>query len=699
MEGFCRGCLIKYDNPTALLQYTEKNRRLFVYSTGLQVKRNDAFVFQLCKDCYLSMKLACKFKKLCRSSDKKFKNYLGLQDAGENLDFCTFLKNNDDALTIRFPQIIGNSTPGNQISRDEDNESTCTSIRNFMTDIMQGEEMPDTEARIIREVIEEEADVLDDSLDSHWLQEDASIDTDFRLDFSFSPFSTPRSTHGFTPKKITENKNGEIHYFSTKKLMGKVDNSDKPEKPQNKENESIENKLNILNEDAQDSDKIVKDFFAGDKSLDPIDLDGNLVDIDQNITVDEELYLGTRPQNYYIPTDVEPAPVQLEVDDKKVATEDTSKVQMQCTIDRNLENALKDGDGKEFSLADLLVSPPVVFPEVSAPSTPTITNILFGKKLDIDGGEDTTEIKIGQCIEKYEAIAGDMDMIEEFFNQNDKELEMEKQNDNETKPETELKVKSDQWSVEDKFDIENCICKVCSKNFSSSKALRIHSAKIHKLKISNPDKYAYKHKLRTCDTCGKGFRDDARYYRHKMNHKDDNKTYKCERCLLTFGSQVKLDTHMTSHTGQILKKQHTGKQYVCNICGAVSNHYNNYRIHKLRHTKNYTSTCSECGKGFFRSSDLVSHMRRHTGERPFKCEHCQRAFSRRDALIKHVKLHIDERHFQCHYCDKRFVKKMELKNHILKSKICIRLRNKVAEEEKSKDQSQVDVTYAFVTSS
>lgn len=52
-----------------------------------------------------------------------------------------------------------------------------------MTDILQGEEVPDAEARIIREVIEEEADVLDDSLDSQWLQDDVSIDTDFRLDF------------------------------------------------------------------------------------------------------------------------------------------------------------------------------------------------------------------------------------------------------------------------------------------------------------------------------------------------------------------------------------------------------------------------------------------------------------------------------------------------------------------------------------
>lgn len=52
-----------------------------------------------------------------------------------------------------------------------------------MTDMLKAEEIPDTEANIIREAIEEEADILDDSLDSQWLQEDMSIDTDFNLDF------------------------------------------------------------------------------------------------------------------------------------------------------------------------------------------------------------------------------------------------------------------------------------------------------------------------------------------------------------------------------------------------------------------------------------------------------------------------------------------------------------------------------------
>lgn len=44
MEGLCRGCLIRYDDPMDILQYTEKYRRLFVYSTGLQVSKHVEFI-------------------------------------------------------------------------------------------------------------------------------------------------------------------------------------------------------------------------------------------------------------------------------------------------------------------------------------------------------------------------------------------------------------------------------------------------------------------------------------------------------------------------------------------------------------------------------------------------------------------------------------------------------------------------------
>lgn len=56
-----------------------------------------------------------------------------------------------------------------------------------MTDIhetLQDEDILPTEASIIREVIQEEADISDDSLDSRWLQDDeVSYDNEFGMDF------------------------------------------------------------------------------------------------------------------------------------------------------------------------------------------------------------------------------------------------------------------------------------------------------------------------------------------------------------------------------------------------------------------------------------------------------------------------------------------------------------------------------------
>ncbi|XP_072936996.1 uncharacterized protein [Epargyreus clarus] len=293
-EGFCRGCLKNFEDPTDLLQYTEESRRLFVYATGLQVKRNEAFPFQLCKECYYSMKTSCKFKKMCRTSDKKIKSYISLRDVdddSDDLDFSTFLRRNDEAVMFRLPMLSGSSTPADQKAKDDDNESTCTSIQNFMTDILKPEEIPDTEARIIREVIEEEADVLEDSLDSHWLQDDKSNDNDFQLDLSLSRFSTPYSTNN---DRMYSSDNREV--TSTDITSG-----------EDYDNIFIDSALKKISDPVEDTEELVEETT-----------------VLQNV---------------------------LDVCSK----EEANKVR--CVIDKNLEKALKDENNKEFSLEVLLASP------------------------------------------------------------------------------------------------------------------------------------------------------------------------------------------------------------------------------------------------------------------------------------------------------------------------------------------------------
>ncbi|XP_026730297.1 zinc finger and BTB domain-containing protein 17-like [Trichoplusia ni] len=732
MEGFCRGCLIKYNEPMDLLQYTEKNRRLFVYCTGLQVKRNDTFTFQLCKDCFLNMKLACKFKKLCRTSDKRFKNYMSLKETGDAADFCTFLKTTEDALTLRLP-MSGNSTPANHKCRDDDNDSTCTSIRNFMTDMLQGEEVPDTEARIISEVIQEEADVLDESLDSHWLQDDASIDADFRLDFSFSPFSTPRAVNDrYTPKKQTNQKEAQIN-------------------------------LDILN--SKKVNTIENDFitaFKSDKTKELCDLDVD--EIDGIMKTDSNLDLPALDldksqideQNYYIP--------ELQINDLKtgkisdVVNADSIKLQAfskdsKDTIDKNLERALKNTDNKEFSLDDILVSPPG-FQMPSAASTPTITNILFGEKLEIP----TKQLNVGQQIEPFTDIGNgenDNEIFEEFFNPKDYEIESvktnmkenidinigdlkepmsldnieideltksvkekdmatileessvdkkdtdaEKEGDNDKmdvsiEKDKEEKVTISTETSNEQFDLEKSYCYLCSKQFTSARALCIHFSKSHRIKIIRPR--SYKPKMRLCPDCGKEFSQNANFYRHVKSCSKPVQKLKCKICSLEVTSQAKLERHMSSHTGNYVKKD-TGKEFICNVCGAIFNKVGNYALHLRRHTKKYTQICKDCGKGFYRVSDLTVHMRIHTGERPLTCIHCSRTFARQDALAKHMKGHTDERPYQCEYCESRFKIKFDLKNHIQKSQLCLRKRGLLPDVviEKipvKKTEIQVEVKY------
>ncbi|XP_075976781.1 uncharacterized protein LOC142977005 [Anticarsia gemmatalis] len=902
MEGFCRGCLIRYDEPMELIHYTEKNRRLFVYSTGLQVKRTDTITFQLCKDCFLNMKISCKFKKQCRASDKKLKSYQTLKDFGEGVDFGTFLKNSEDPMTFRLP-MQGSSTPAHQKTRDDDNDSTCTSIRNFMTDILQGEEMPDTEARIIREVIEEEADVLDDSLDSHWLQDDASIDSNFRLEFSFSPFATPRSVqndHCYTPKRLSDQREEQNlqKYFTSispartyhsvndftdiiKNNLGEkelcifgTDEIDNP-KTETRDNVEITGALDmpaIENEKTMDNfdipidkglintldmpvlgnEKVIDNFnliqekpiktsdmplIEDDKAMSNFDLPimetaKTITDLHLPVINEKSLdlpSLGSQQSinqldlsnidseqlinNFNIPSiesgpsvndvgfpvieekekksmlnfDVPnidnqtvnnesliehlDLPSQKEhllsefnipsVDDKKsidldlrsienvpsLGSFDTSmfsndkstnnfdvsmdgpinnvseakegtnynttsneieslidkKVirEKPCTIDTNLEMALKDENKTEYFLEELLVSPRVG-QATSAASTPTITNILFGGL-----NESSPKIYKHKYVKKMEDMKIEIDNIEEFS-----ESESEKSysggkklidNDgfkvpmdvNVPKAKRNLiTIKPDQ--SKGKFDMESFFCYLCDKKFKNSRALSLHSVKLHNIQIIKQKSKGYVNKLRVCSTCGLEFNNAANFYRHLKIHKlqkeRQSETYECKICFQEFSTQSKLNTHAASHYRSNIKKQ-PGK-FVCTDCGATSTTIGNLRLHQRRHTKNYKEKCEECGKEFYRKSDLVVHMRRHTGERPFGCDFCRLTFARRDALTQHVKRHIDDRPYPCEYCDTKFRKPSELRNHLAKSIRCKQKREitmKLEPKEEPVDTAVVEI--------
>ncbi|XP_046400390.1 zinc finger protein 568-like [Ischnura elegans] len=73
--------------------------------------------------------------------------------------------------------------------------------------------------------------------------------------------------------------------------------------------------------------------------------------------------------------------------------------------------------------------------------------------------------------------------------------------------------------------------------------------------------------------------------------------------------------------------------------------------------------CVNCGKRYYRRSDLVRHEKTHLASRPFLCRLCGKGFCRKEHAQRHMSLHVGEKPFQCEACMKPFTRKEHLSRH------------------------------------
>ena len=276
----------------------------------------------------------------------------------------------------------------------------------------------------------------------------------------------------------------------------------------------------------------------------------------------------------------------------------------------------------------------VVFPAASAASTPTIANILFGKKLDTPH----SYTKTGQCIEPYYDVQGDIEVFEEFFQNDTKEFYLEDiKRENKFKPErwkklidlnnaevhkekeNDSKIVDMDISIEDKdqvdnnnddtamikteketityftessndkFDIDNSFCKLCDKKYDTGRALSVHFSKTHNIKILKPRDLKINRKYKKNSTAVTEFKNEPVIYisdpsRIKLVVEDkfDIENLYCKLCNKYYKTRRALSMHLLKgHNIKIARPEYVrkSKNQVCMYCGEISKDTTNFARH------------------------------------------------------------------------------------------------------------------------
>ncbi|CDQ70788.1 unnamed protein product [Oncorhynchus mykiss] len=206
-------------------------------------------------------------------------------------------------------------------------------------------------------------------------------------------------------------------------------------------------------------------------------------------------------------------------------------------------------------------------------------------------------------------------------------------------------------------------CHRCGCNFSQRRSLNRHlREKKCQLDIC---------KEHVCRLCGKSFASSAKLYKHGYNvHHTKTRSYKCQKCLMTFNYSSNFSRHKKRCKGAEMNEK-----FKCPLCPRLFKYSYNRSRHlreqlytgNLRETLNQNEPglkCNYCPAIFAHSSGKYRHMRKHKFSQPFSCLFCGKWFNTSYSLKKHIcSMHMGDKPYRCLECGKRFGKEIHLVAH------------------------------------
>ncbi|XP_047517583.1 zinc finger protein 569-like [Pieris napi] len=157
-----------------------------------------------------------------------------------------------------------------------------------------------------------------------------------------------------------------------------------------------------------------------------------------------------------------------------------------------------------------------------------------------------------------------------------------------------------------------------------------------------------------CNICNKSFKQNCGLYNHMSVHKPRHQL-PCQYCGKVFKYKCNLINHLNTHTGV--------KPHVCKFCNKPFADRSALVRHERIHKKEYKYFCDKCDKKFTDISGLIGHRVQHSGKQ-YVCEICNKSFHTKYNLMKHLTIHIDVKKFECDYCNSKFTLKAYLFIHI-----------------------------------